>query len=110
MCGFGLTRIALAVICCGLGTLAVAQVKEQYPAPLIHTPANHPAERVILISIDGMHALDLANWIKAHPQSTLAELSRHGVTYTNAHVPWSDGAPGMMAFATGGTPISTGIL
>ena len=103
-------KSALAIICLGLGTLAIARVKEQYPAPLIHTSANHPADRVILISVDGMHALDLANWVKAHPQSTLAQLSRRGVTYTNAHVPWSDGAPGMVAFATGGTPISTGIL
>ena len=110
MRSFGFKRMVLAAACCGAATLAFAQVKEQYPAPLIHTPANHPAERVILISIDGMHALDLATWIKAHPQSTLAELSRRGVTYTNAHVPWSDGAPGMVAFATGGTPISTGIL
>ena len=84
--------------------------RDLYPAPLIHTPSNHPADRVIIISIDGMHALDLANWVKAHPQSTLAELSRRGVTWTNAHVPFADGAPGMVAFATGGTPLSTGIL
>ena len=105
-----LQYLTLAATCCGLVVIAHAQVKEQYPAPLLHTRANHPAERVMLISIDGMHALDLANWVKAHPQSTLAELSRRGVTYTNAHVPWPDGAPGMVAFATGGTPVSTGIL
>lgn len=87
-----------------------AQIPEQYPKPLLHTPTDHPADRAIVISIDGLHALDLANWVQAHPESTLAELSRRGVTYTNAHLPWSDGAPGMLAFATGGTPISTGVL
>ncbi len=84
--------------------------QEQYPKPLIHTPADHPAARVILISIDGMHALDLANWVSAHPRSALAELSARGVTYTNAHVPWGDPAAGSVALATGGTPLTTGIV
>jgi hypothetical protein len=77
---------------------------------LIHTPTDHPAERVILISIDGMHAVDLANWVAAHPHSALAELSARGVTYTNAHVPWADPAAGLVALATGGTPLTTGII
>ena len=36
--------------------------------------------RVLLISIDGLHALDLANYVQAKPDSTLAKLARHGVT------------------------------
>jgi hypothetical protein len=86
------------------------QIPEQYPPPLIHTPANHPADRVLIANIDGMDAIDLANWVQSHPESALASLSRHGVTYTNAHVPWPDSAAGMLAFATGGSPISTGIF
>ncbi len=39
---------------------------------------------VLLLSVDGMHAVDLAKWIEAHHASTLARLSRHGVTYTEA--------------------------
>ncbi len=89
---------------------AGAQIPEQYPAPLVHTPANHPAEHVLIVTVDGMHAVDLANWVGAHPQSALAGLSRRGVSYTNAHVPWPDGAAGLLALATGGTSISTGIL
>jgi hypothetical protein len=87
-----------------------SQIPEQYPPPLIHTPANHPADRVLIVNIDGLDAIDLANWIKSHPESALASLSRRGVTYTNAHVPWPDSAAGMLAFATGGSPISTGIF
>lgn len=89
-------------------TPCVAQ--EQYPKPLTHTPADHPAARVLLLSVDGLHAVDLANWIAAHPHSILAELSARGVTYTNAHTPMADAAAGLLALATGGTPISTGIV
>jgi len=84
--------------------------QEQYPKPLVHTPEDHPAARVILVSVDGMHALDLANWVAAHPNSALAELSARGVTYTNAHVPWADPAAGLVALATGGTPLTTGLI
>jgi Type I phosphodiesterase / nucleotide pyrophosphatase len=84
--------------------------QEQYPKPLVHTPADHPAARVLLLSVDGLHAIDLANWIAMHPRSILAELSARGVTYTNAHTPVADAAAGLLAPATGGTPISTGIV
>jgi Type I phosphodiesterase / nucleotide pyrophosphatase len=94
-----------------LATAAFACVaQEQYPKPLIHTPTNHPAARVILLSIDGLHAVDLANWIAAHPHSVFAELSARGDTYTNAHTPMADPAAGLLALTTGGTPISTGVL
>ena len=39
---------------------------------------------VLLISVDGLHALDLSNYVTSHPTSTLATLSSHGITYTNA--------------------------
>lgn len=38
---------------------------------------------VLLVSVDGLHALDLANYVNTHGDSTLAGLSRHGITYTN---------------------------
>lgn len=70
----------------------------------------HHLKRVLFISVDGMHALDVANYVKEHPKSTLAKLSAHGVTYTQA---WtsrpSDSFPGTLAEFTGGSPISTGI-
>lgn len=102
-------RLVVLGLICFTGSLH-AQIPEQYPPPLIHTPANHPADRVLIVNIEGMDAVDLANWVKSHPESALASLSRRGVTYTNAHVPWPDTAAGMLAFATGGSPISTGIF
>jgi len=53
-------------------------------------------ERVLLISVDGLHALDLSNYVSAHPNSTLAFLSGHGVTYTNNSTSSpSDSFPGL---------------
>lgn len=67
-------------------------------------------ERVLLISIDGMHALDLANYIKANPNSTLATLAGSGVNYTNASTTKpSDSFPAMAGIVTGGSPAVTGI-
>lgn len=66
-------------------------------------------KRVLLISVDGMHALDLTNYVATHPQSTLAQLSAHGKTYTNASTSQpSDSFPGLASLVTGGSPITTG--
>src|SRR5215467_11810855 len=68
-------------------------------------------QRVLLISVDGMHALDVANYVAAHPQSALAELSAHGVTFSNARTPAnSDSFPGLLALVTGGSPRSHGLF
>jgi|CZKU01.1.fsa_nt_gi predicted AlkP superfamily pyrophosphatase or phosphodiesterase len=65
---------------------------------------------VVLISVDGLHQVDVANWITAHPDSTFAELARTGVEYTDAHTPTpSDSFPGLAALVTGGTPKTTGL-
>jgi len=62
-----------------------------------------------LISVDGLHALDLSNYVASHEDSTLASLSRNGVTYTNAATSQpSDSFPGLAALVTGGDPITTG--
>src|SRR6202047_1075346 len=68
-------------------------------------------DHVLLISVDGLHALDVANFVDAHPNSALAELSRHGVTYSNARTPAnSDSFPGLLALVTGGSPITHGLF
>ena len=60
--------------------------------------------------MDGLHTDDLANFVNALPDSTLADLSRHGVTYSNAYTSWpSDAFPGVLALVTGGSPVSTGL-
>ena len=35
---------------------------------------------VLLVSVDGMHALDVPRYVEGHPGSALAQLSNHGVT------------------------------
>ena len=95
---------------CSVAFSAAGQLPDQYPKPLVHTATDHPAARVILISVDGLRAIDLADWVAGHPQSALAELSRRGVTWTNAHAASGDPAAGLVGLVTGGTPISTGIV
>ncbi len=90
--GTALAGLALAT---GL-TAAIAA-----PAPYAH---------VLLISIDGMHALDLANQVAARPNGTLAALNRTGIVYSDASTPIiSDSFPGLVAQVTGGGPRTTGI-
>jgi len=73
--------------------------------------AQNQIKRVLLISVDGMHALDVANYVRFHPNSALAELSGHGITYTNARTPSnSDSFPGLLALVTGGSPVSHGMF
>src|SRR5438477_7882035 len=68
-------------------------------------------KHVLLISIDGLHALDVANYVAAHPNSAMAALSSHGVTFSNARTPAnSDSFPGLLALITGGSPISHGLF
>ncbi len=68
-------------------------------------------QHVLLISVDGLHALDVANYIAANPSSALAELASHGITYTNARTPQnSDSFPGLLALVTGGSPLSHGLF
>src|SRR6201984_2507266 len=68
-------------------------------------------KHVLLISVDGMHALDVANYVKNNKGSALAELAGHGITYSNARTPAnSDSFPGLLALVTGGSPISHGLF
>jgi hypothetical protein len=79
------------------------------PARLV---ADRPSTRhVLLISVDGMHEVDLRLWIASHPAGPLAALSKHGTTYSQAFTTApSDSFPGMIAQATGGTPYSAGVF
>jgi hypothetical protein len=73
--------------------------------------ATAPYQHVLLISIDGMHAIDLANYIAANSQSALAALVRSGVVYPNAMTTMpSDSFPGLLAQVSGGSPKSTGVF
>jgi hypothetical protein len=66
---------------------------------------------VLLISVDGLHSLDVSRFVADHPSSALAELTQHGVTYTNARTPANtDSFPGLLALVTGGSPITHGFF
>jgi hypothetical protein len=68
-------------------------------------------EHVLLISVDGMHAVDLANWIQAHPDSNFAKLANTGIIYPNAFTTApSDSYPGMIAQVTGASPKTAGLF
>ena len=68
-------------------------------------------KHVLLVSVDGLHALDVSRFVASHPHSALAELTHHAVTYTNARTPAnSDSFPGLLALVTGGSPISHGLF
>jgi hypothetical protein len=73
-----------------------------------------PVERVLLISIDGMHALDFANCVTgvnggAPYCPNLAALAKTGVSYTQAMTPKpSDSFPGLVALITGASPHTSG--
>jgi hypothetical protein len=68
------------------------------------------ARHVLLVSVDGLHASDLASYVGAHPDSTLARLTDRGTTYRKAQAPViTDSFPGLLALVAGGTPRSTGV-
>jgi Type I phosphodiesterase / nucleotide pyrophosphatase len=82
------------------------------------TPASGPIKHVLLLSIDGMHAVDLYNCANGvagvnsgFPYCpNMAALTQTGINYVNAESSKpSDSFPGMAALASGGTPKSTGL-
>ncbi len=72
-------------------------------------------KHVLLISVDGMHALDFANCAKGTGDGepfcpNLAGLAGHGVNYLAASTTMpSDSFPGTVGLITGGTPRSAGV-
>src|ERR1700734_720027 len=75
-------------------------------------------KHVLLISIDGMHAVDLYNCSNGIAGvnggetycPNLAALSQTGINYVNTESSKpSDSFPGMAALASGGTPKTTGL-
>ena len=80
--------------------------------------AKGPIKRVLLISIDGMHAVDFENCVNGigtvnggDPYCpALASLGRTGVNYVAASTSKpSDSFPGLTAIVTGGSPALTGV-
>ena len=85
---------------------------------MLSAQSSNGIQRVLLISIDGMHALDFENCSKGISSinggtpycPNLAELSNSGVTYPHASTSKpSDSFPGSGALATGGLPSTIGM-
>src|SRR5438105_15305080 len=58
-----------AALCLGFALIS--------PAPVLAD--DHKIRHVLVISVDGMHALDLALWVKANPNSALGKLAAQGM-------------------------------
>src|SRR4051812_44160277 len=98
----GISKLCVSALVCVAGLTALQA------APSDDDDASYA--RVLLLSIDGMHAGDLARYVAHHPDSALAQLTATGRTYTHAAATKpSDSFPGMLAMVTGGTPRSTGV-
>ena len=105
-----LALLSLAAVC-SMG-IAVAQDDD------FHHDHDGHIKHVLLISVDGMHAVDFANC--AHGIGTvnngapfcpaLAALAKTGINYTAATTSKpSDSFPGLTAIVTGGSPTLTGV-
>jgi hypothetical protein len=72
---------------------------------------DNKVQHVLLVSIDGFHAVDLAICVAKGTCPNLEKLTDHGFTYTNASTTKpSDSFPGLLAQITGGTSKSTGVF
>ncbi len=100
-------NLCITILCCSsVMSAGVAQKKAARKTAESSSKIKH----VVLIGIDGFHALDLENYVASHPQSALAELKRSAFTYTDAHTAHpSDSFPGILSMVTGGTPFATGV-
>jgi type I phosphodiesterase/nucleotide pyrophosphatase len=100
---------AVALLLSALTALAEEPRKDRNPGSIQH---------VLLISIDGMHAVDFANCARgistinsgAPYCPALASLARHGINYLQAYTPRpSDSFPGLTALVTGANPRTSGM-
>ena len=74
-----------------------------------HSDDHLGSRHVLLISIDGMHAVDYENCVASSTCPTLAALGKTGVNYTRTTTSRpSDSFPGLMALVTGGSPRTVG--
>ncbi len=104
----------LLIVAASAALLAVSAVAQNGEAALDRGPIRH----VLLISIDGMHAVDFLNCSKGiagvndrKPYCpNIAALSANGINYVAASTSKpSDSFPGLMTIVTGATPRTMGI-
>lgn len=99
--------------------LSLSMVGASVPGPVQATEDGQPFKRVLLISIDGMHAVDLINCSEGLTDinggapycPNLLKLRATGVNYleTSTSKP-SDSFPGLTAIISGGSPRTEGVF
>jgi hypothetical protein len=91
------------------GTAASAAAVVSHGGAGRHWQHRSQIRHVLLISVDGMHQQDLVWYVRHYPHSTLADLVRHGIEYSDAlsTIP-SDSFPATVGMMTGGNPGVTG--
>lgn len=100
-----------AVLACMISVLAPIRAKTQFSDEDGSMPRRDSVQHVMLLSVDGMHCLDLANLVKDRPESVLAKLSLHALTYSNASTSFpSNSLPGLLSMVSGGSPNATGVI
>ncbi|MGC2189567.1 MAG: nucleotide pyrophosphatase, partial [Candidatus Sulfotelmatobacter sp.] len=102
-----LALLSLAAAC----SVGIATEQRNNPQP-------HRIKRVLLVSVDGMHAVDFLNCAKGISTvnngkpfcPALAALGKTGINYVAASTSkTSDSFPGLTAIVTGGSPALTGV-
>lgn len=58
--------------------LATGLFSSVLPATSAFADDDKKVRHVLLVSVDGLHAVDLQNYVETHPVSTLAFLLSHG--------------------------------
>lgn len=80
-----------------------------FAVPCLYSDDAAAMRRVLLISIDGMHAVDYTNCVSSGTCPNLAALGKTGVNYTRTSTSKpSDSFPGLMALVSGGSPRTVG--
>jgi Type I phosphodiesterase / nucleotide pyrophosphatase len=99
-------------------TLALLSLAALCSVGIATAQEDHHIKRVLLISVDGMHAVDFANCAKgistvnngAPYCPAIAALGKTGINYVAASTSKpSDSFPGLTAIITGGSPALTGV-
>jgi hypothetical protein len=99
------------------GALTIASSTKGFAADTSNVGSEN-VKHVVLLSIDGMHAVDFFNCAHGIAGANggspycpnLAALAKTGINYVSASSSKpSDSAPGLMALVTGGTPKTTGV-
>jgi Type I phosphodiesterase / nucleotide pyrophosphatase len=100
------------------GAIAALALSMKIAAAQSNAVGTEKIKHVLLLSIDGMHAVDYYNCTRGIAGANggdpycpnLAALGKAGINYVAASASKpSDSAPGLMALVTGGTPKTTGI-